>query len=193
MSWLSTLIYGKDPGPTATDTAAKQATTDAGTMSKAANSQYMTANAGFNPEQAFKTYASGAEGDFNTQLSSSLRDLSGKAVGAGRFDSGFYDEDQGQVVRNVAGDFNNKIAQGALTASGQRLSQIGQEGQYALGEQGLYGDMLSGQLDRETAAANAKKQQRSSFWSGLFGVGGAALGAGGAVPTMLGKSAVAGG
>lgn len=190
MSWLSTLIYGKDPAPTATNTAMTQATSTAGAQSTAASGQYAKDNASFDPSAAFQTYAKGAEGDFNTQLGQQLKTLSGSAVGQGRFDSGFYDEDQGQVVRNVASDFNNKIQQGALTASGQRLSQIGQEGQYAQGEQGMYGDLLSGQLDRETAANNAKKQQRSDFWGGLIGgaakVGAAAASKVGAAASVVG-------
>lgn len=171
MSWLSNLIYGSTPGPTATDTAAQAATTAAGAQSSTATGAYNSANASFDPQQAFQTYATGAEGQFNTDLGLQLRNLGGAAVKSGRFDSGFYDEDQGQVVRNVASDFNNKIEQGALTASGQREAQIGQEGQYALGEQGMYGDMLSGQQDRETAAQNAQRQARSNFWGSLISGG----------------------
>lgn len=175
MSWLSTLIFGKDPGQSAADQSFQASIGSAGNAARTAQTAYEQADAGFDPSAAFKEYSAGALGDFNTQLSKSLRDLSGKAVGAGRFDSGFYDADQGEVARSIAGDFSNRIQQGALQTAGMRLNQIGQRGQYALGQGDMYNSLLSGQLDRETAAQNAKKQERSQLWGTLGKVGAAAL------------------
>lgn len=172
MSWLSTLIFGKDPGQSQTERSFEQSIGDAGAAAKTAQGRYQTDSAGFDPGAAFKEYASGAQGDFNKQLGQQLRDLGGKAVGQGRFDSGFYDADQGQVIRDVSSDFSNRIAQGALQTSGMRLGQIGQEGQYALGQSGMYNDLLAGQLDRETAKQNAKRQQRSDLWGTIGKIGG---------------------
>lgn len=177
MSWLSNLIYGKDPGQSATGKAYDASTQSAGAAAAGAQAKYAGDNAGFDPEAAFRTSAQGAYGTFATQLGQTLRNLGGKAVAAGRFDSGFYDQDQGQVIRDVSSDFTNNLNTRALDAAGMRLSQIGQEGNYALQQSGQYDDLLSGGLDRETAQQNAKRQQRSSFWSGLFDLGGQAAGA----------------
>lgn len=175
MSWLSTLVFGKDPGQSATERSFEASIGDAGTAAKTAQSRYATDSAGFDPASSYKEYAGGAFKDFQTQLGQQLRDLGGKSVGAGRFDSGFFNEDQGQVIRDVSSDFSNRLAQGALQTSGMRLGQLGQEGQYALGQSGMYNDLLSGQLDRDTARENAKRQQRSELYGTLGKVGAAAI------------------
>lgn len=176
MSWLSNLVYGKDDPATRTEGMMGQAIAGEGASSSAATSRYLTDSAAFDPGQAYKSWATGAFGDFQTGLTKNLRDLGGKAVGAGRFDSGFFDEDQGQLVRDMSSDFSNKLVQGSLTASGQRLSQLGQEGQFAEQQSQDYNELLAGELDRETAKSNAKKQQRSDFWGGLL-KGGATIAA----------------
>lgn len=171
MSWLSQLIFGNEPAQTQTERDYLTSTGSAGAAAGQAQSRYLTDSSSFDPRTAYQDYARGAYGDFQKNLGRSLRDLGGRSVGQGRFNSGFFDEDQGEVVRNLGSDFSNQLAQGALAASGQRLGQIGQEGQYALGQSGMYNDLLSGQLDRETAKENAKRAARSDFWSGLGKVG----------------------
>jgi hypothetical protein len=94
-----------------------------------------------------------------------LADTRGRSVGAGRFDSGYLDEDQGMVIRQTANDFSNNLAAQALQAEGLTQSVRGR------GEEGLFS--RAGQIvsdERERAAQKRKKKR------GIFGAIGTALG-----------------
>lgn len=176
MSWFSKLLFGNDPAPTATDAAFKTATANRGQQADAATKDYQTANAGFDPKAAYADYTKGAIGDFNTQLSKQLTTLKGSEAGAGRLDSGFYDQDQGKVVTDLGTNLQNQLSQQALNVTGLQEQDINRRGNYASGVNQDYNDLLAGQLDRETAQQNAKRQQRGAFITGLASVAGSALG-----------------
>jgi hypothetical protein len=78
----------------------------------------------FDPSEAGATFARGAAGDFRRMLGDELRTLTNRSVGAGRFNTGLFDEDQGQVVTRIGEDFNDTIAQQAGVFSGQRLDAL---------------------------------------------------------------------
>lgn len=175
MSWFGDLLFGKDPKPTATDAAMSASTAQAGNSARAASASYDNANASFDPSAAFKTYTSGAIGDFNTNLAKQLQTMTGSAVGAGRLNTGFFDQDQGQLVKDMGTNFANTISQQALNVSGQQEADLSRRGNYALGTSQNYNDLLSGALDRQTAQQNAKRQQRSSLYGDVAKVAGSAI------------------
>jgi hypothetical protein len=120
-------------------------------------------------------------------LGQQLEKLKGSSVGAGRFDSGYFDQDTGEVARQVYGDFTNNLAQQSLGA--EHLTQD---------VRGRGTDLLLGRSEqvqndaREEAAR--RRQKRSGIGSAigtvLGGAGGAFLGGpwGASVGAQLGGS-----
>ena len=78
----------------------------------------------FDPSQAGSTYARGAMGQFKSELGDMLRDYDEQSVAAGRFRTGQYDVGKGQVITRLGNDFEDRLAQAAMTFSGQRLSAL---------------------------------------------------------------------
>jgi hypothetical protein len=132
--------------------------------------------ADFDPSAALQKYGAAAAGDFNKQLGRSVSDLKGSAVGAGRLNTGFYDQDTGRLTEDLAGQYQRDLAQQSVTASGQKLSALNSSTGYAEEEQNRYLDMLSGQEDRDTAAANAKRASQSAVWGAVGDIAGAGIG-----------------
>lgn len=177
MSMLSNLLFGKDRGPSANAQALQTSTTKRGKTADDLTSRYMTSDAAFDPGAAFKEYATGANAQFHTQLADELTGLRGSEASGGRLKSGFFDQDQGHVVTRLADTFQSDLNRHALDTAGMRQRQIEGEGAMAQGATQDYNDLLSGQVDRETANDNARRQQRSSFWNGLIQVAGPAVAA----------------
>jgi hypothetical protein len=134
--------------------------------------QYWSELSSFDPTESINTYARGAASEANKYLTETLGNLRGQAVGAGRLDTGFFDTDQGEVVRDVYRNLNERIAQQAVTGAGMNLSRLGQMGGWAQGTRQDYLDLLSGELDRRTSERNAKQQARAQTMSGLAGLAG---------------------
>ncbi len=144
-----------------------------------AEDYYLEGITSFDPREALGEYGEAAYGDFRRNLDLDVERLGGASVGAGRLDTGYYDLDQGELVSDMANRYQRAIAGRALDASGQRLDQLGQVGQYGQGARNTYLDLLAGELDRETADKNAKKR----MWSDLIGSG---LGAAGTILSSRG-------
>ena len=136
-------------------------------------SDYFLKNAmSFDPTAALETYGKAAYGDFQSGLKKNLADLESSAVGAGRLDTGFYDEDQGQLIKDTTAQYQRDLAGQAMNAAALQQRNTEAVGSYGTGEQNTYLDMLSGALDRAQAAKNAKNQNLSN----LLGAGIQALG-----------------
>lgn len=134
----------------------------------------------FDPDAAFRTSAEGAMGDFRREMSDQLRDLTGSAVGAGRLNTGFFDEDRGEVATRLGGQFQDRLAQGAMQTAGMRQQQLGQMGQMAGQRQNRYLELLTGKMDRDTGNENARRDRRTGLLSagaGLLGSAAQAYGA----------------
>lgn len=129
----------------------------------------------FDPTQNLKTYGAAAAGDFDKTLKRSVSDLQGSAVGAGRLNTGFYDQDQGRLVTDLAGQYQRDLASHAMEASGQKLRATESAASMNEEEQNRYLELLAGGMDREQAAANAKQQSQESLYGALGEVAGAAL------------------
>lgn len=114
----------------------------------------------FDPSAAFEQYTRGATDSAHSFLGEELEKLAGTAAGQGRLNTGFYDKDQGDVVRNVMGDLNNTIAGAALQTTGMDLSRRGKLLDYGTDTSNRYLDLLTGNNDRITARENARKQSK---------------------------------
>jgi len=134
---------------------------------------------GFNAGQSVNDYAQGAWSNITDSvggLKDILTKLKGSAVGAGRLDTGFYDEDQGQVVNRAMESLNADIAQQSVAATGLDLRNQEDLGSWAEGKRNTYLDLLSGATDRATADDNARRARRSGFWGAIGTAAGAAAG-----------------
>jgi hypothetical protein len=148
----------------------------------AAQDQYLKTAQGFDPTAAIQKYAGAqwdqAINDPNQGLKRQLSDLGGRAVGAGRLDTGFYDQDQGQVINDVTKTFGNQVAGTAV--EGAKMGQENNQNLGAYGErQSQLGLDVAGsrysELQQKAAddAARARSKKR-----GIGGMIGGALGAG---------------
>ena len=142
------------------------------------NDAYLSAAKNFDASGALNTYAKGAYGSISDALKQQLGTLSGQAVGAGRFDSGFYDQDNGTVINQATKQLADSIAQqsmGALSAQ-----QRNTEGLAAFGgqQQGQANDLLAARREEQVNAqreADANKRAKKRGIGSLIGgiVGGA--------------------
>lgn len=189
MSWFSNAI-GMDKKKEQAKVAGKaadSAATDfygavapAGANAEAANSSYLSQLLGYDPTADVNTYAKGAYEQGQAGLKRTLSGLAGKSVGAGRLNTGFYDTDQGDVVTDVANDYNSKVNMAAMQAANMKLGAINSLGQFGQNQQNLFLSALKGR-QQETADTAAAKEKAQSGLGGLLGsvaggLGGLALG-----------------
>lgn len=125
----------------------------------------------FDPGAAFKEYTEGATRGAKGYLGEELEKLAGTSSAQGRLNTGFYDQDQGELVRNVYGDLNNTIAGAALQTAGMEQSRRGQLLDYGADRTNRYLDLVSGNNDRLTAKRNAEaaKKKKGGILGGLVG------------------------
>lgn len=134
-------------------------------MANTANNAYLDQATHFDASAALDKYATGAYNTISQGLKQSLSDLGGSAVGAGRFDSGFYDEDQGVVINRATGQLNDAIAGQAMSAASLQQQNTAGLGRYGLEQQGDANDLLAArseqvQNDAREAAERARKRKR---------------------------------
>jgi hypothetical protein len=158
---------------------------------------YLDRAENFDASAALDRYAGGAWNSVQAGLRRSLADVRSNAVGAGRFDSGFLDEDQGTVMTDAVSGFQNRLMEasmGALSAQQRNTESLGAFGSE---RSGRAGEMLSARSEqvqndaREEAAR--RRRNNSSLLSGLGTLAGTAIGgplggaAGGAIGGWLGN------
>src|SRR5687768_11547478 len=78
----------------------------------------------FDASKGLNEWASGAYKDVAEGLGKTLERMSGQAVGAGRFNTGLFDADQGEVVRATQRDFSTELTGRALQAQGMQLGAM---------------------------------------------------------------------
>ena len=122
----------------------------------------------WDPSKEFGQYAEAATGVAGESLKKQLEALAGRSAGMGRIDTGFYDLDQGDVVRDVYGDLNRDLSSKALDVTGMRQ----QNNQYLLNygseARNRYFDLLSGGMDRRYAELYPPSTQKSGSGWGDF-------------------------
>ncbi len=162
-----------------------------------ASDAYLDRATNFDASGALKEYARGAWGSISEALGQQLRDLSGRAVGAGRFDSGFYDEDQGYLVNNATRQFSNALSSQAVNALG--LQQRNTEGLGSFGSRARENafDMTAEQRAFEENAYREEQARKRRRRAGIGSAIGTALGAGAGLflggPAGVGPGATLGG
>jgi hypothetical protein len=159
-----------------TQTQYDQATRTAGTAGQTAGSYYLGRATTFDPYAAAERSAQGQFGSFRTALNRDLSTLRGQQVGMGRLNSGWAQSGEDELVTHGLEDLNNRIAANSLAAAGLDEQNFSNVGNYGLAQTGMYNDLLSGKLDRDQAAANAKRARRGGLLGGLGAVAGLALG-----------------
>jgi hypothetical protein len=145
-----------------------------------ATSSYLARAKAFDPQAAVSTYAQGAWGSISDALKKTLSDTRGGAVGAGRYDSGYLDEDQGTVINQATKQLSDSIAQQSVAASGQALSNNSAMGQFAESTTQDANELLASERERQANADEQKKKARaakgSAIGTGIGAIGGAFFG-----------------
>lgn len=145
-----------------------------------ANDAFLTRATQFDPTAAYQRYARGAWGSISDALGDQLRNLRDQSVGAGRLDTGFYDEDTGKIYKTATDQLSRALASGALQATGQDLQNTSLLGQYAGSTLDRAGDLNTALFDEKQAEENARKKRSggigSAIGSLIGGVAGTFLG-----------------
>ncbi len=138
---------------------------------------YLEGATNFDPTAALEQYGEASYRGFERNLGRQMETLRGQAVGAGRLDTGFQTEDEDRVVTDLGERYHDSLARQSLGATSLELRNLEGVGAYGAGQQNSYLDLISGQLDRETAEKNAKKKLIGDVLGSLFGAGGKIVGA----------------
>ncbi len=143
----------------------------------------------WDPEDAYKEYMGGARSAAEDSLGTQLKALAGQAVGGGRLNTGFYDLDQGDVARNIWGDYGRTMSSAALQTAGMKQNQNFGLLEYGAGTRNRYYDLLASNYDRTTAEKNARDAKKGGFLKTLGKIGGGLLGSvAGPIGTAFGAS-----
>lgn len=146
-----------------------QATATAGAAGAAANTDYLARIKSFDPMSYLRQGAAAgmdaiAEGYGETEaartMSLNRRGLYGSNIGGGAATRDL----NTRVAREIAGRSSE-----AMQAEQYNTAQLGS---YAQNQQNTYLDLLTGAMDRETAAKNARKQRWASLAGGLGALAG---------------------
>lgn len=140
-----------------------------GPQQAGAGSEYWKQLLSYDPQKAMEEYTRGASKQAGTELSRQLDILRGQSVGAGRLDTGYFDTQQGELVRSIWENLNQNISQQALGAASLKGSQLGQMGQYATGLRQDYLDLLTGELDRRAGIENSKRAASAANTQAIIG------------------------
>ncbi len=122
----------------------------------------------FDPRAAFDEYTAGSLAETRSALADELEDLTGSAVGAGRANTGFFDRDRGEVVKELFDRHNARTSQAALQTAGMRQNQLGTALDFGAQARNRYLALLVGAYDPRTGEDNAG----GGLLGALGGVGG---------------------
>lgn len=160
-----------------------------------ATQDYLGAAEGFDASKALNQYAQGAWGSISQALGSQLSDLGDQAVGAGRFDSGFYDEDKGVLATRARAQLSNDLAGQSVNALGMQQRNTEGLANFASDRTGMANDLLTSRAEQVENDARAEAERQRKKKSGLFSGIGTAIGyglggpVGGAVGGAIGSYA----
>lgn len=152
----------------------------AGSYGDTANSTFLSQAQSFDASKALNQYARGAFANVSQGLKSMLADDRGRQVGAGRFDSGFADEDAGNIYGRVMSDFTNNLSTQALGAAGMQQRNTESIGQFGLQQQGMATDLLMSRREELENNAREEAERKRQKKRGIGGaIGGVIGGVGG--------------
>jgi hypothetical protein len=130
----------------------------------------------FDPSAAVNQYAQGAWDSTSIDLGKTLDMLRGQAVGAGRLDTGLFDYDQGEVMKEALNRFTAQLSQQSMNAAGLQNQNNAMLLNFLNSREGAINEGYAGMLDYETGMANAKGQSKSGLYGALGQLGGSAIG-----------------
>lgn len=141
-----------------------------------AEDEYLRRAREYDPTAAVTTAAQGAWAQIAPQLQDTIRDLRGRLASSYRLRGGYGEMDEDEVFTRAAQNLTSEIARNAMSAANLELSNIQGIGGYGERVTNRYLDLLSGGLDREQMAENARRRRRGGIGA-LVGTGiGAAVG-----------------
>lgn len=138
---------------------------------------YLDEATSYDPTEALERYGGAAYRGFERNLGRRMETLRGEQVGMGRLETGFATEDEDYLITDLAERYQDNLSRQALGASALELRNIEGVGAYGAERSNTYLDLLSGQLDRETAEKNAKKRLLGSVFGSVLGAAGTVAGA----------------
>lgn len=139
-----------------------------------ANQTFLDQAKSFDASSALNEYARGAFANVSQGLKQSISNLSGAAVGQGRFDTGYRDEDTQGLYQRTMADFTNNLSTQALGAAGMQQRNTEAIGQFGQNQQQMSTDLLMSR--REELENNAreeaerKRRKRSGIGAAIGGV-----------------------
>lgn len=119
---------------------------------------------------SYGKYMDGAASRYKEILGEENDKLTESAVGRGRLDTGFYDQDRGELAESVAGEFAAESSRAALQTAGMETDRLRSVAGIDESSRDRYLDLVVGGLDRAQAASNAKRAERASTRNSVIGV-----------------------
>lgn len=119
----------------------------------------------FNAQDATDRVLGAAQNRLSETMGRELETLAGRSAGMGRLDTGFWDLDQGDVVRSVAQDFTNTANSTALQVAGMQQGQTQFNQRAAADRRDRSYDLMFGGWDQYRADVKRwDKQNASKGW-----------------------------
>jgi len=151
----------------------------AGGRGEQAQDAYISRASSFDASKSLNDWARGAYANVSAGLDRRLRDLSGAAVGSGRLNTGFFDEDQGQLIRDTQADFTNNLSQQALGAAELQQRNDTSLGAYGERQTEFATDIAQSRREEMINAAREQAERARRRKRGIGSAIGGALGAAG--------------
>lgn len=165
-----------------------------GAGSDAAERSAVGAFDAYDPTTAYNQFTAGSLAQTKSALADELKSLGDSEANQGRYQTGFYDEDRGEVARKVFGDHDARVANASLQVSGMQGQHLGQAADMATQLRNRYLGLVGDSYNRLYAEEQNKPR---GGWLGnalggvLGGVAGSVLGpVGSAVGAKLAKKFV---
>lgn len=157
-----------------------------GAYGKTASDAYLSRAQNFDASSALNKYSQGAWGSISSALGDQLTAETGKAVGAGRFDSGFFDEDKGVVINRATQQLSDSIAQQSLNAASLDQRNTESLGSFGSERAGRATDLLLSRSEQVQNDAREEAERKRKSRGGIAGAIGSVVGgiAGSAIPGL---------
>ncbi len=143
---------------------------------QAANSSYLDRNLNFDAGKAINRYAQGAWNQTQVGFNKNLTALRGNQVAGGRLDTGFNDEDTGELYRSTVNDFSDNVAKTAVQGAQLDLDNNRGLADFGQNQQQQYADMMMSRREEVTNNDREQSQRKRQKKRGIAGAIGGALG-----------------
>ncbi len=159
-----------------------------------AESEYYRRATGFDPQAAAEESAGGIAESLSRQLGRNLEFAQGQAVGGGRLETGFFDEDRGFLFEDFNERLASAVASQALQAQQLNLANIQGIGRFGESISNRFVNLLGGATAAGVQEQSMENQRGGLFGKILGGIGGLVLpGIGSAVGEWAGNKITGGG